>query len=331
MNIVPRNIFLPAILAVATCSVCAAQDIMPLSCEEFEQRFPKAIKYERHGYYTVRVPGSAAVCFFNERKQLSFAIVLTGAKMSADKFAGALHMSYNTEDTIPDSRQRTVLLYNKRALPHLKGRSQSGADLPCSNTFMIAALLQRGNDEDRQCRFVNWATRGITFRFSHRRYGESNIVFSPSNNLITHVHLYPKQDSDNSYYILRQFCKDVFNGRDLFHPTREQQSEMKRDYGLAHVYATSTFEKHILGKIKQGKYVIGEPSPKLSILPSPRPARLPDEESAWPTLPQTPGEQPAPPPQEKTQEPPEQRAMSTPLSPIQALKQYLEHLNSMFQ
>ncbi|MBQ9834978.1 MAG: hypothetical protein IJO34_01490 [Akkermansia sp.] len=330
MNFPLRSLLLPAIVAVATCSVCRAQDPMPITCEEFEQRFPKAIKYKRHGYYTVRVPGSAAVCFFNERKQLSFAIVLTGAKDNAAKFAEALNMSYNPEATIPDSRQRTVLLYNKRALPYLKGASQSGADLPCSNTFMIAALLQRGNDEDRQCRFVNWATRGITFRFSHRRYGESNIVFSPSNNLITRVHLYPKQDSDNSYYILRQFCKDVFNGRDLFHPTREQQSEMKRDYDLAHVYATSTFEKHILGKIKQGKYVIGEPNPKLSILLSPRPARLPDEESAWPTLPQQPIEQ-TPPPQEKTQEPPEQGAVNTPPSPLQAIKLYLEHLNSMFQ
>lgn len=114
MNCPLRSLLLPAIIATAAYSVCRAQDPMPITCEEFEQRFPKAIKYQRHGYYTVRVPNSAAVCFFNARKQLSFAIVLTVAKDNAAQFAEALNMVYDAESTVPTSRKKTVLLFNRR-------------------------------------------------------------------------------------------------------------------------------------------------------------------------------------------------------------------------
>jgi len=298
MNCPLRSLLLPAIVAVATCSVCRAQDSMPITCEEFEQRFPKAIKYEHHGYYTVRVPNSAAVCFFNARKQLSFAIVLTGAKDNAAKFAEALNMVYDEESTVPASRKRTVLLFNRRARPYLT--SLKSLCLPTNATFLMAAFVQLGNDKTSKLRFVNWTKRGITFLYSDANNEKIHLVFSPADNLITRLHLYPKTDGDHTIHNLESFCKKVLGAHNLSSVNRD----WRKQFGLMDVYTGSNeVEPFLFGKIEKGKYVIGSPTNnRLDYLPAPRPARLPDEESAWPTLPQQPIEQ-MPPPQEKTQEP----------------------------
>lgn len=326
MNFPLRNLLLPTIIAVATCSVCPAQEPVPITCAEFEKRFPKAIKYQRHGYYTVRVPNSSAVCFFNERNQLSFAIVLNGAKENASKFAEALNMVYDEELTVASARESTVLLVNRRARPYLT--SLKSLSLPCNPTFLVAAFAQLGNDKTSRLRFLRWSNRGIIFYYTNDDNDKIHVVFSPANNLITRLHLHPRKDDEYARHKLDLFCKKVLGAHNLSSVNRD----LRKDFDLMDVYTgTNEFDPKLFGKIEKGKYVIGQhTNNRLDYLPSPHPPKLPDEESAWPTTPQQASKQ-QPPPQETERDTQKQEIIDTPPSPIQALKQYLEHINNMFQ
>lgn len=163
----------------------------------------------------------------------------------------------------------------------------------------MAAFVQLGNDKTSKLRFVNWTNRGITFLYSNEDNVKIHVVFSPANNLITRLHLYPKTDDEYTYNKLDLFCKKVLGSHNL----SSVNPDLRKEFDLMkEVYTgTSDFDPKIFGKIKKGKYVIGQHTGKrLDYLPAPRPPRLPDEESAWPTLHQA--------PHEKIKEPPVQKA-----------------------
>ncbi len=361
------SFFLPAaIVAVSTVCISTAaaeqQEQEPLTCKQFEALFPEAIKYDTHRYYTVKIDDSAVVCFYNKEQQIAIALVMTRAVKTASKLEKVLHMVYNPNHTAKESHKRIALLINTSALPKYKtSSSSSDRRLPTTTTDLIAALIQLGNTNDFTCKFLNWSNKGLVFYFASRRYGESDLFFSPNENNIERIYIDPHQDTDSSYYLVQRITTDILNIRALTIPYDNKANEYEKSYKVQKMYRVDDFGGLYIAKVKRGLYVIGKPSESGNFKPSiARPERLPKKTSAWPADTDAPQEESTttvdeqkekrgtnsaptaskkqqPPPTRPTQPastqnqapPANQRSIHTPAYPAEALRKYLEHLQHL--
>lgn len=309
---------------------------IPLTCRQFEALFPEAIKYEQSSYYTLKIEESAVVCFYNSKQQLSHAIVLSKANQNAEKLAEFLHMSYKPNGTVMQSRKRTMLLYNDSAL------SSDFSYFPFDSSTLLSLLVRKGNEQENTCRFVNWATRGITFSFSTPQFGSISVVFSPQNNEIYNLLLDAEDDNSQALAAAHFFCTAVLGFSYLRKSSAKTARELKKEYELKALYFSDGLNGIHLGKNKRGFYIVGKENNtgQLSDIPNVPIMPIPNSSCTWPEkspnpatteATQRPAKNPAPNP---TQPPPElipisERKIEIPLTPADALQQYIKRLRSL--
>lgn len=347
----------------------AAAPQQPLSCAQFEQLFPSAIKYPTEAYFTLKLDDAKMVCFYDKQERILLAFILSQASYAASPMASILRMKYDPQQTRKNLRSKCAIIYHEKALREIRQTEQP--TLPCPTLSFLSCLLFAKSID--HCTFQGWDEEGISFQFLQHKE-PCKLFLSPYRNNVYNLLLWEKNDYDFGYqFDYHSFLKDVLHVQELknhnnFDDNAKHEKNVRkiaRMTGLRNIvdydiesklcvgnqnykhnellnprYQESKNKKHI-NKWSMG---IASSKYKLSSLPPPAPKPFPEENASWPsraalaklnTPPQTPPNPEAeqqPPPQQPVplaDSPPAEQRISIPLTPMQALQKYLEQLQNM--
>lgn len=305
-----------AILAVALTCICQAQvrnseddlkkaamgghyDQIPvLSCQQFEELFPEAIKYPKQAYYTLRINGSQVVCLYDRHENIVMAFILSQAKRNLHKLEDILHLHYNEQFTEEDKSYHKAFLYHKyhlfrdynkihdRLSPESGNKTDKDEDdkLIFSTVIGIAGLLDAASEQrhlpghpqrtplSEIYRFQGWGRQGITFG----RGKKTQVLFSTHDVQQPIVHI---GGTLSSVFPVGAYFPDSREISPRLFTSALRQSKLKRLSNIDVKLHT------VIGYDVNGLVIMGVPNRKQGLhqIPSCPPQPFPKVRSEWPS------------------------------------------------
>lgn len=297
-------------MAAALASVCIADDSLipteqtdeaeekalpaeytPISCSQFEELFPEAIKYPAQAYYTFKINGSSVVCFYDRNDNIALALVLVQAKRNAKKLAQLLHMQYNPHHTDREKVYQKAILFN----PHIlfqdcepltpenhyaapNAELEYKSNLPFSTIGIMAGMYYKHVTKSNNFKFVNWNRQGIHFTLGEDAVASTSaLILSPHQAQSPIVH---KMGA-------AIHAQDIFPTVQSYTPRKDIPAKtLKQALKLSKLDSISQMdlESKVVFGHSGNVGVLGIPNRKHSLekLPQGAPKAFPKQRSEWP-------------------------------------------------
>lgn len=263
----------------------------PITCSQFEELFPEAIKYPAQAYYTLKINGSFVVCFYDRNDNIALAIVLTQAKRNAKKLAQFLHLQYNPDHTDREKVYQKAILFNPYILfqdcepPTSENHHsisneelENKSNLPFTTIGIIAGMYYKKEAKSNNFKFVGWNHQGIHFTL-----GEDAV--SSAGSLILSPHL--AQSPIVHKMGAGIHANDIFLPAEFFTPRKDipaQTLKQALEFSKLDSIAQMDLESKVVFGHSGNVGVLGIPNRKHSLkkLPHGKPKAFPKQLSEWP-------------------------------------------------